>query len=150
NEYQVRTVGRPHRADLGIKLAVIVARQRASGFTREPLYVAQRAICNVSNEYMKAATVCCRYESDALAIWRPARLCVDVTAARDRMRFAGPRIQYPQVVRVFVVRSVNDPTAIRGPVRLIVVAGSVSQLLRHRGTELLPPEQSSNGIDQRR
>src|SRR5581483_3150565 len=113
NEYQVRTIGRPHRADLRIELAVVVAGQRASSFTCEPLHVAEHTLCNVSHEYMKAAIVGCGYESDVLAVWRPARLCIDVAAAGDRLGVTSLQVQNMELVCIFVVRGVNDPTAIR-------------------------------------
>src|SRR5215469_16399074 len=74
---QLRSIGRPCRADLVVEAAVVITRQGASVLAGYTLNVAQGAVLKTSSKDVEVPVVCRRDESDARPVGGKTRLDTD-------------------------------------------------------------------------
>ena len=131
-----------------VYLAVVIARQRADAFGSELLDVAQFAILESSGKDVEMTLVGSRNKHQPLSVGREPRLEVHHAAGRELSRASIVQVEQPQLNGIVVVARKSDPTPIRRPVGLVVIARPCSQLLGHRAVHILPPQRPGHRVNQ--
>src|SRR5579872_2143853 len=114
-----------------VESTVVVTREGTAIFTRQPLNVSQFTFGKIGDKNMKAAIESSGNEGHAVTVGRKAWFNIDSAAAGQLVTLAVLDIQSPELDRVLQITGIDDPAAIRRPIRLIVISGTCRELLRN-------------------
>ena len=144
-------VRRPGRIDRVIERAVVVARHRAPVVGNDGANLRKAAVADESRVQEEVAGARRGDPGEARSVRRPARIDVHRAARGERRHRAGRNFQQHQLHRPAVVADEDDPAAVGRPVRLVVGAVGIGELLRNRSNctiHALPPKETLHRIDQ--